>query len=101
MKKTIFGFMNKNLNELTIIIESLDENFNSHDFIRKFEQKFTEEYVEFLNSYSDNREIKVHSQIARFLSKNKKILSIDKTNRVSSLNVHNRNSSVQGWKKVK
>jgi hypothetical protein len=62
------------------IINNLNNEFKSHDFLKKYAKRFEREYIDFLSKYGDNGAFQtVHSQIARFLSDNALLLRIEKT----------------------
>jgi len=97
---TIFQFMRLEFNQINIMILNLNTTFSSYDFILKFKEKFPEKYLKFLNTYSGNKPMKVHNQIARFLSKNETELKISKTPfKVPITNVNGKKSYVQEWAK--
>jgi len=99
-RMTIDEFLNQEFRQLSVIIDSLEIEFNSHDFLKKFAKKYEKDYVEFLSDFKKNSPFqKVHSQIARFLSKNRKELNICKTKKVPSENVFGEIDEIQGWKK--
>jgi hypothetical protein len=58
--------MSKKLIAIRAIINEMEETFNSHDFIRRFSQKFQVEYAKLLAEYEYEPFRKVHAQIGRF-----------------------------------
>jgi hypothetical protein len=97
----INDFLKEKINELINIIHSFDDEFTSHDFLKKFTKSFEPEYISFLNKYSRKGAFQnVHSQIARFLSKNSLFLGIAKTRKVMSENVFGEMDEIQSWKRL-
>lgn len=94
----INDFLETNMSKVIEIIDSLASEFNSHDFLKKFNLKFESDYIEMLNKYGSFQN--VNRMIALFLSENKELFHIDKTFRDKSENVHGNNTLVQHWKKV-
>jgi len=95
-------FLNGKISELNNIIFDLDDNFTSHDFLKKFAKLFECEYIEFLYECKGKGAFQnVHSQIALFLSLNSPVLRICKTeSKVKSENIFGEIDEIQGWKKL-
>lgn len=97
----INDFLKGEISELINIIHNLDDEFTSHDFLKKFAKLFEPEYISFLDKYSRKGAFQnVHSQIARFLSENSTILGIAKTKKVMSENIFGEMDEIQSWKKL-
>ncbi len=95
---SIDNIMKMKMSEIKIIISDLPERFSSHDFIEKFAKKFELEYIGMLAEYKDQGAFRiVHSQIAKFLSLNKKTFGIEKDERNSSENVFGDRDVIQWW----
>ncbi len=93
-------FLKGEISELVNIIHSLDVEFTSHDFLKKFAKLYEPVYVRFLDKYSTDAFQNVHSQIAHFLSKNSAILGIVKTKKVMSENIFGEMDMIQSWKRL-
>lgn len=100
MATTINNFMAQNFSDLEAIVFGLNQEFNSHDFIKKFAKKFESNYVEFLYNYKASHFQTVHSQIALFLSNNADELKIRKTRIVKSETIFGEFDEIQGWEKL-
>lgn len=97
----INDFLKGKISELVNIIHNLDDEFTSHDFLKKFAKLFELEYISFLDKYSSKGAFQnVHSQIARFLSENSTILGIAKTKKVMSENIFGEMDEIQSWKRL-
>lgn len=97
---SIDNLMKMKMSGIKIIISDLPEKFSSHDFIEKFSKKYESEYIGMLAEYKDKNAFKiVHSQVAKFLSLNKKTFGIEKDERNSSENVFGDIDIIQWWKK--
>lgn len=94
----IDNFMKMKMSEIKNIISDLPERFSSHDFIEKFSKKYKSEYIGMLVEYKGQNAFQtVHSQIAKFLSLNKKTFEIEKDERNSSENVFGDRDVIQWW----
>lgn len=94
------------------IQETLDElreelglggTFDSHQFIEKYRATHEQAYIDLLNEKSkadanNNVFQSVNSQIAKFLSNNKKVLMITKDERANTRNDHGNNTGNQVWR---
>ena len=98
-----YAFLKANKRKVISVINSLDSDFSSHDFLKKFSQKFEKDYVKLLSKYNDRNGAfqTVHKMTGFFLSKNKEQFNIDKTIHKKSENVHGNKTYVQYWKKLK
>ena len=75
---TVNEFMNTKLIFIKTIIDNIANNeFDSHEFIRKFAKEYEFDYVKFLSHYDSEPFKKVHSQIAIFLLNNKAYFKIE------------------------
>lgn len=93
-------FLNSQINDLKNIINNLDFEFTSHDFLKKFAKNFERDYILFLDYYKDRDAFQiVHSQIGRFLSENAGDLNIKKTKKVPSENIFGEIDDIQEWSK--
>lgn len=94
------------INRCKEVLNLLETNFDSHDFIKKYVEMFPAEYLEKLISALRNRQdIKavtdVDSEIARFLSVHSGDLKIEKENDNSqSENILGNISSCAKWHKT-
>lgn len=96
----INSFMTVNLPEIQTIIDDLDDNFNSYDFIQKFTRRFEVEYVSMLSLYDEEPFRKVNAQIAKFLSNNENGLNIIKrNNKTSYKNIFGDQTECEMWSK--
>ena len=85
--------------EAGIIIELMDSEFDSHDFIRLFIQHFPSTYAKIL--YKHNCVNTAHGEIARFLYTNAYTLKIRLMNKDSgSPNIYNNVSTNARWHKT-
>ncbi len=81
----------------------LGGTFDSHQFIEKYRATHEQAYVDLLNEKSkadanNNVFQSVNSQIAKFLSNNKKVLMITKEERANTRNDHGNNTGNQVWR---
>lgn len=101
----INSFLEMNKDAIKSIIEKFDVNreFSSHDFIEEFSAQFERDYIKMLVEYQDTGIAfqTVHGIIAKFLSINSKRLSIEKTQRKGSENVHGKIDNIQWWIRIK
>lgn len=105
MKDTINEYLTSNSIKVNLIIQGLDAEFTSHEFIQRFAQEYEEDYIEFLYAYKKQNAFQtVHAQIARHLSIGSKsgsgIYPIEKTDDARSQNVFGAVSPNQGWKRI-
>ena len=84
------------------IISKFNSEFSSHDFIEKFAQKYEADFIDMLLLYKNKGKAfqTVHSSIARYLSKNKEIFSIAKTERKGSEHVFGSIDKIQWWERI-
>ena len=81
-----------------VIIDQLDETFNSHQFIESFAKKFESDYIKFLSKYDSHKT--VHSHIALGLAKCADEFGITKSiNDVVSRSVFGNDVPNKQWKK--
>jgi hypothetical protein len=90
-------FMKSHMGEINKIVNDLPNEFDSHEFIRKFTKRYQIGYVKSLSKYKRAPFKKVHAQIASFLSKNETSLNIKKTEKIRSPNIFGINEENQGW----
>ncbi|WP_284653503.1 hypothetical protein [Flavobacterium terrisoli] len=93
-------FMNANLTDIKIMIKSLNNEFDSHDFIMAFAKEFEPQYVYLLNLHKKNAHRILHAQISLYLSKNKDYFEIDKNGKVISNTVFGFNNPNELWSKI-
>lgn len=84
------------------IVDKMEIEFDSHDFIKELIKSHEKSYVELLYSYINNLTIfrTLHSQIGTYLSENSKSLDIEKLVKNSSENIKGYDSENQVWKKT-
>jgi len=80
-------------------IESLDEMFDSHEFIDAYSKMFPTAYQGLKSSYTSVDG--AHKLIGKYLSKYRQALSIDSIGRSYSINVLGRKNECELWRKVK
>ena len=99
---TVTSFMTENFQFLKEIINKqiLEQNFDSHRFIRCFAKNYEIEYVFLLSKYQNKPFWNVHMQIANFLSKNAGDLNIKKSGKVQSANIFGNIVENENWIKV-
>ncbi|NDW11183.1 hypothetical protein [Dysgonomonas sp. 520] len=97
----INNFMQSQISGINDIIRDLGANFSSHHFIEKFSQKYESHYIDMLVDYRDsgNAFMKVHGQIAKFLSENMHVLQITKDEKKPSENIFGNEDIIQWWNK--
>lgn len=78
------------------VIAELDNQFTSHDFIKKFLTIYENDYRQWFN---DMELRSVHAKIGRLLVTYQENLGIEKDGRVSSETFHGTDGEVQCWKK--
>lgn len=94
------------LNKFQEVLNQLESNFDSHEFIKKYVEMFPKEYLEkLLPALSKRQDIKgvtdVDAEIARFLSNHSADLKIEKDNDSSaSENILGNISSCAKWHKI-
>lgn len=85
-----------------MISNQLENEFDSHKFIKCFAKKFEPEYSQFLAKYNDNNHRTVHSQIATSLAKYADELGIKKEeDDVFSESVFGNDVPNKKWSKIK
>lgn len=84
------------------VLESMPQEFDSHQFIERFIRENEREYVEMLYEQKDSPAIfrDVHAMIARYLVENADALAIKKTGRTQSENIKGYESENQNWRKL-
>lgn len=80
------------------VIMTLDEQFTSHDFIKKFLAKYEDDYREWVANASLQS---VNAKIGKILSDNQEALGIMKSIKVNSETFHGTMGNIQKWQKVK
>lgn len=98
----VFEIMNANIDAVEkVIAEMKDEDeFDSHDFIKKFSKEIELDYVYLLATAGTMTPFhKVHSQIGRFLRNNEKNLNIRYVKRVNSKNIFGNDTPCASWRK--
>lgn len=102
---TVDEIIKANIDVVIAIIDKLDDEFDSHDFIPKFAERFEQEYVRLLYKYINSSPFTtLHSQIAQSLGKNQDALGISKVDdgRVhESNNIFNNITPCALWRKVR
>lgn len=75
---------------LDILHRDKSEKFSSHDFIEVYSAEYEDDYIDWLCEYRGTNKAfqTVHSQIARYLSKNARDLQIHKIGNYESETVH-------------
>lgn len=97
----INSFMTSNLHAIQAIVEDLNDNFNSYDFIQQFTRRFEVEYVSMLSLYDEEPFRKVNAQIAKFLSNNENGLNIVKqNNKTIYTNIFGGETECEMWRRV-
>lgn len=100
----INDYLEKNIISIKSIMTEFEINkeFSSHDFIEKFIEKFEKDYIEMLINYQKSGQAfkTVHSLIAKYISLNKIVLEIEKTERKQSENVKGNLDVIQWWIRV-
>lgn len=78
---------------LDILHRDKSEKFSSHDFIEVYSAEYEDDYIDWLCEYRGTNKAfqTVHSQIARYLSKNARDLQIHKIGNYESETVHGTN----------
>ncbi|PKN91674.1 MAG: hypothetical protein CVU44_17310 [Chloroflexi bacterium HGW-Chloroflexi-6] len=83
------------------IVNLMEDEFNSHEFILKLAQKYQKNYVQALIEYAENDQPfqSVHSEIAKRLKKREDLVKhIDSK---PSVNIFGLKSEAAIWRKVK
>ena len=86
-----------------VVIRSLGDTFDSHDFIKEYIRQAESEYVEDLHSNRDtaNHFFRAyHSRIGTFLSWNASKLNIEKAGWVYSTNCKGETTRNMSWRKT-
>lgn len=84
-------------NEVISVLNTLDNEFDSHDFIREFLHYFPASYGQMLIKYEDVK--KVNSQIAIYLSSHSAELGIQNVGKVVSITFFNKPDECAKWEK--
>ncbi|MBQ7539871.1 MAG: hypothetical protein IJT13_01965, partial [Bacteroidaceae bacterium] len=84
------------------IINKLNDNFDTHDFIIQFTKDFEREYIELLYHHKGKQHIfmSAHAEIGKFLADNAEELSIEKVTKENSENIKDYPSENQKWRKM-
>ena len=95
-------FLNQHQSEILTIISRLNDPFSSHHLIEKLSQQFEKDYIEMLAKYQTKGKAfqKVNAQIAKYLSRNMKLLGIEKGSRGKSKTVFGTFDRIQWWRKI-
>lgn len=94
-------FMKENEYEIRKLLRELPMKFDSHDFMKKFAQKYESEYVDMLNVYKETHPFQnVHTQVAKQLSLNKDYFHLEKVGKVTTPNCFGEDTEVQLWMKI-
>ena len=90
------------IQQARIIINGLNNEFDSHDFIENYITLFERDYVTMLVDKIDSEQIfrTVNASIGRFLADNQMELRIIKNRREASQNVKGHETENQGWIKT-
>jgi hypothetical protein len=83
-----------------IVIQSLPETFDSHNFIERFLLQYEDIYKSLFTQYDNDGVQKTHRLIGRFLVDNQEKLGIRKSEKVQSRNFHGNNTEVQCWTRI-
>lgn len=84
------------------IIDALQDEFDSHDFIERLSIDYECQYVEIIKNHADSKNgifRASHSEIGRFLSEKHSELGIEKKGKESSRNIKGYDSPNQCWRK--
>lgn len=87
-----------NIQQCTTVIGNLQNDFDSHDFILKFLEKYPAEYGKLLIKHSSVNT--AHAEIGDFLLKNSGNLNIEYKGKHESLNIFRNMSPCAQWNKV-
>ena len=84
------------------MLESMPQEFDSHQFIERFIRENEREYVEMLYAQKDSQAIfrDVHAMLVRYLAENADVLAIMKAGRAQSENIKGYESENQNWRKL-
>lgn len=98
----INDYLKTHIGDIHEIINDMNDEFSSHDFIEKFAQKHESNYIDMLKEYqkTQNAFQTIHSMIAKFLSINQSSLNIKKSLRGTSENVFGNEDVIQWWEKT-
>lgn len=88
--------------EAETLINKLNDEFDTHDFIVQLTKVFEREYVELLYEHKGHTHIfmSAHAEVGKFLVDNAKVLSIEKEIRENSENIKDYPSENQKWRKI-
>lgn len=81
--------------EAHLIVNSLRNNFDSHDFIFEYIKQFPESYEAIRDKYEDFA--KVHAEISNFLRHNSEELNILRNGNEVSTNISGNQSQCASW----
>jgi hypothetical protein len=100
----IIDFLENNIDDVKDIIGKFElyTAFSSHDFIKKFTERFESQYINMLAKYKNSGKAfqTVHSLIGQFLSSKSDILRITKTEKRESENIKGNLDVVQFWVRI-
>ena len=88
-----------NIEETLIILSVLDDNFDSHDFIREYINRLPSSYGELLIKH--NNVNLAHAEIANFLRTNANILNIHRIGATESNDIFGNKAGCAKWEKFK
>lgn len=90
------------IGEANEVLRHLPDEFDSHDFIKKYLTIYERHYVTMLMENIDNTNIfrTVNATIGRFLANNQNILHITMNIRINSQNVRGNITENQKWIKI-
>lgn len=87
------------LDAYQVVVDLMPDQFDSHDFIRKFMKQYTVKYAEVLLKFQNVQTS--HGHIALNLKSHSKELGIMSNGRTNSMNVFNEVSECELWMKDK
>jgi hypothetical protein len=97
---TIFEFMYNHFNDCKEIIDNIfKDQFDSHDFIFIFRDRFRSDYENFLSYYKEDHQI-VNQQIGKVLSLIMDEFEIKSIGQQNSLSTNNKISKNELWEKT-
>lgn len=98
---TVFEIMNANIDAVRAVIDEMDDEFDSHDFIKNFSREIELDYVYLLATAGTATPFQtVHSQIGMFLINNENNLNIRNVERVNSENIFGNVTPCALWEKI-
>lgn len=99
--KSINAFMTNSKKDCINIIKSIPSNeFDSHEFIRRFMIHFELDYVHYLSTYPTEPFRNVNAQIAKHLSEKQELYSIKSIGQIQSLNIFGLMTYNELWEKL-